>query len=227
LIYRCFFISIFNYKETKDAILKNKKKLLKPALILSIALSFYGQAVLSVEKKINLNPERKIMDVNDLGFEAATLKTDSNESELLQVRSSKLQRHQFWGLTTWGLMTATVLSAPEGGPASNTHMALAGLTALSYATTAYLSLSAPEPANRQSKGNSLKIHKIMMWIHLPGMILTPLAGIEAHRQAQDPNRPRNSEGEMSFDGIAGQKKALASMTYAAFTMAMLSMTFDF
>lgn len=178
------------------------------------------------KNQINLNPELK-MNVNDLGFEDSVLKVNSEESELLQVRAHKLQRHQFWGLTTWGLMTATVLAAPEGGPASDVHRGLAALTALSYVTTAYLSLSAPEPVDMQNKGNSLKVHKMMMWIHLPGMILLPLAGIEAQRQAQDINRPRNSEGEMNFDGLASHKKQIASLTYAAFTVAMLSMTFDF
>jgi hypothetical protein len=64
----------------------------------------------------------------------------------------------------------------------------------------------------------MKIHRAMLFIHLPGMILTPIAGLTADKDLRNNREP---------SGLGANKKDLALLTYAAFTTAFLSVTFNF
>lgn len=158
------------------------------------------------------------LKVEDLGFDKETLKSKPEEAEALRVRTQKLQWHQIMGLATLGLMAATVATAPDDSAASNTHRNLGLATAVSYGTTAYLSLSAPDLPAGERSGWGMKIHRAMAFIHLPGMILTPIAGLQANKQIKD-GKP--------LTGLAAKKESLAQMTYLSFAIAAVSVTFNF
>jgi hypothetical protein len=174
-------------------------------------VNFHQQALLVAQNNSNLK-------IEDLGFEKSETTADPAEAEVLRKRSGQLKTHQIMGLVTLGLMTATLFTGPENAPADDTHKILGLATAASYATTAYLSLSAPEPKVEAHKGLGMKIHRALVWVHLPGMILTPLAGLQANHQAH--------KGE-KLSGLAQYKKDLAYVTYGAFATAALSVTFNF
>jgi hypothetical protein len=162
--------------------------------------------------------DRGSLNINDLGFDTQTTQADPNEALVLNKRSKQLHIHQIMGLVTLGLMTATLFTAPDTAPSDDLHKTLGLTTAASYAATAYLSLTAPEPKYESEKGLGMKIHKALLFVHLPGMILTPIAGLMANRQAE--------KGE-KLHGLAKYKKDLAYVTYGSFAAAAISVTFNF
>lgn len=198
--------------------MKNCKKSMILLVFLTSLSCWSKNPTSSSKPNINIDNKRTQLDVNDLGFDGITVKSNKEEAHLLEVRSAKLQTHQKLGLLTWLLMTSTFLTAPEDGPASSTHKSLGLLTAISYFSTAYYSLSAPEPQGFSEKGWGMKIHRAMLFIHLPGMILTPIAGLTADKDLRNNREP---------SGLGANKKDLALLTYAAFTTAFLSVTFNF
>lgn len=162
--------------------------------------------------------DSKKLRLEDLGFDKTAAAVDQKEAAILTKRSKQLKAHQVMGLATLALMTATLFTGPEHAPADDLHKSLGIATAASYATTAYLSLSAPEPKKEEHKGLGMKIHRSLLYVHLPGMILTPIAGLIANEQAR--------KGE-KLHGIAKYKKDLAYVTYGAFAAAAISVTLDF
>lgn len=131
-----------------------------------------------------------------------------------------LQTHQILGLVTLGLMTATYFTAREGQQATKLHQYLGYTTAASYATTAYFSLMAPEPEETgfSEKGWSMRIHKALVFVHLPGMILTPIAGYLANRSYKKGQEPT---------GLGKYKGTIANVTYFSFAAAALSVVINF
>lgn len=161
----------------------------------------------------------KKISLDDLGFEEQDKVANTELSENLKVRASKLQTHQKLGLVTLGLIAATVLTAPEGKRASDAHKILGYATAASYGLTAYYSLSAPElELNQERKKWNTTIHKTMAWIHLPLMILTPLAGYLADKSYREGKSP---------SGLGKMKGGLAGGLVASLSIASLAMVFDF
>lgn len=163
-----------------------------------------------------VSPELKL---EDLGITPEQQKADMERQDTLNTRSSMLQTHQVLGLVTLGLMTATYFTAREHQEASRLHQVLGYTTAASYLTTAYFSLMAPEVEEGFSAaGWSMKIHKALLFVHLPGMILTPIAGYLsslAYRHGKEPT------------GLAKYKSTLANVTYFSFAAAALSVTINF
>ncbi len=158
------------------------------------------------------------LKLEDLGFDSQTTRTDPAEAAVLVKRAKQLKTHQVLGLVTLGLMTATLFTGPENAPSDDLHQGLGIATAVSYAATAYFSLTAPEPKVETNNGLGMKIHRALLFVHLPGMILTPIAGIMANNQAK--------KGE-KLSGLATYKKDLAFITYGSFATAAVSATFDF
>jgi hypothetical protein len=95
---------------------------------------------------------------------------------------------------------------------------LAGATVASYATTAYFALNAPEVEGMKETGWNMKIHKALLFVHMPGMILTPIAGIMAHNARKAGKEPT---------GLGKYKGAIANITYFSFAAAALSVTINF
>lgn len=161
----------------------------------------------------------KDIDLKDLGFASEVLKPDEHREKILTERTHKLKLHEVMGPITWALMTATVLTAKEGD-VTTAHKTLGLVTAASYFTTAYLSLTAPEDPqeNEANEKTNLKIHKALAWVHFPLMIATPIVGMIAQKQLH--------RGE-KLHGIADQKGTLGAATYVAFSAAFAVMVFDF
>jgi cytochrome b561 len=117
-------------------------------------------------------------------------------------------------------MTATVLLSTGAGHSHtmrNWHMAAGITTAALYFTAASFAWAAPKPEGVVDKGSS-KIHRILAWIHVPLMVITPVLGGLA--------RERKDSGQkvtfpVSLHGAAGV--ALLA-TYAASAAVM---AFDF
>lgn len=173
--------------------------------------------VLSLLLLFSFNARAQIQ-LNDLGITPEQI--ESTPSSLTPAeakeRTWKLKKHEMWGLATFGLMTATMFT---GGSAldSNTHMYLGFATAASYATTAYLSLTAPKPMGVVDKGR-IKWHKGLAWVHLPLMILVPYLGYQYKK---------NEENGKKHSALEKNHSAFAGVMYGTFALSTALMVIEF
>jgi hypothetical protein len=158
------------------------------------------------------------LNVNDLGFQAEELKQDPEERGLLQKRAHKLQLHQKLGIATLVLVGAAALTAKEGEQAPENHEILGMVAGATYFTTAYFSLTAPEPKVMRPPGWNMKLHKAMAFIHFPAMLLLPFAGKQASDAYRDGKEP---------DGLGKHKKTLANAAVASLAVSAIAVSFDF
>lgn len=163
------------------------------------------------------------LSLDELGFKKEEIKVDTKTVKIMEERKQKLQIHQKLGLATMAAMTATMLLAEtaesEDGKydTNNIHKYAGIATGLMYWTTAYYSLSAPEPEGLKETG-STKIHKTLAWVHAPLMAIVPVLG---YLHDQNNKKGKSSTGLVSAHG------GLATVAYATFMAAGLTMYFDF
>jgi hypothetical protein len=159
----------------------------------------------------------------DLGFSSAETKSNSKEQALLDKRTRMLKIHQRLGLITTIPLIATVATSINAGGrnTSNTdrtvHMVLGSTTADLYFLSAWYAIRAPRVEGTKSRG-PIRFHKVMAWIHGPGMILTPILGAMAYSQ--------KNNGE-KVHGIAQAHGPVAIVTAGAFGAALLSVSLKF
>ena len=161
--------------------------------------------------------------LNDLGFSASQAQGDAKRQALLDKRTRMLKTHQRLGLiTTIPLIATVATSINAGGKNTSTasrdlHTALGGVTGDLYFLTAYYAIRAPRVPGTETRG-PIRFHKIMAWIHGPGMIATPILGIMAFDQ--------KNKGE-KLHGIAQAHGPVAIVTAGAFGAALLSVSVKF
>jgi hypothetical protein len=159
----------------------------------------------------------------DLGFSSAQIQGSAQNQALLDKRSHMLKIHQRLGLIAAAPMIASVVTSfgATGRSTSSTdrylHMALGSATADLYFTSAYFAIRAPKIQGTQTRGQ-IRAHKILAWIHGPGMILTPILGGMAFSE--------KSKGER-VHGIASAHGPVAIVTAAAYAAAILSVSIKF
>lgn len=157
------------------------------------------------------------ISLSDLGMEKeATVQVDPKLEKVMQERRSMLSTHQVLGLTTWGLMTATMLT---GGSAldSNLHMYLGMTTGAMYMATAYYSLTAPKPKDIKDKWR-MKWHKGLAWVHFPMMLLVPYLGYQYKK---------HEENGQKHNSLEKQHSTFAGILYGSFTISAALMTIEF
>jgi hypothetical protein len=161
--------------------------------------------------------------LGDLGITPEQAQGSAQEQARLDRRSHMLKMHQRLGLITLAPMIATIAVSGMAGGRNNTatgrdlHGALGAVTAGMYFTTAYYALRAPRIPGTTTRGQ-IRLHKILAWIHGPGMVLTPILGAMALAQ--------ESNGER-VHGIAKAHSAVATATYLSFGLAVLSVSIKF
>lgn len=161
------------------------------------------------------------ISLSELGMESAPIseaeKTEQMELKReLKIRHEKLKTHEILGLTTWGLMTATMLT---GGSAldSDMHMYLGMATGVSYLTTAYFSLTAPKPSSIKDKPR-MKWHKNLAWVHFPLMLLVPYLGYMYKKHEEDGKK---------HSSLEKQHSTFAGLLYGTFTISAALMVIEF
>lgn len=116
--------------------------------------------------------------VHKLGLEPP-LSPEERMSEL-HLRRGMLIAHQIGGFTTLALM----LTADYFGQQvidghrnlGDTHQMFVAATIASYTATGLLAVLSPPPLIRRDEGSTTSLHKTLAWIHLIGMIVTPIIG---------------------------------------------------
>tara|TARA_B100001057_G_scaffold342653_1_gene343582 strand:- start:146 stop:781 length:636 start_codon:yes stop_codon:yes gene_type:complete len=144
------------------------------------------------------------------------LSLENREKELI-VREKMLKAHQIIGYITFaGMIYQGIL----GGKLYNgdysvyeTHKTLGKVVTATYFTGAGLSLFTPPPlVSRKKEGlSNIRLHKILANVHVPAMIVT---NVYADKQ----------QGNKSYKEI---HKASAYTAVASYTLAMLTIIFDF
>lgn len=171
----------------------------------------------------NAQTGNKEPSLADLGFSPADTRSNSKEQALLDKRTHMLKIHQRLGLITTIPLIATVATSINAGGrnTSNTdrtvHLVLGSATGDLYFMTAWYAIRAPRAEGTKSRG-PIRFHKVMAWIHGPGMILTPILGAMAYSQ--------KNNGE-KVHGIAQAHGPVAIVTAGAFGAALLSVSLKF
>jgi Carboxypeptidase regulatory-like domain len=164
--------------------------------------------------------------LSSLGFPSSEVQGSAKEQARLNRRTRMLQIHQKLGLVTVAALIAAIATSsgakgPHGLPGSptgrNLHMALGATTAGLYVATAYFALAAPRMKGVQVRG-PIRLHKAMVWIHGPGMIMTAVLGAMAYSQL--------NKGER-VHGIAKYHQTAALVTAAALGTAVVAVSFKF
>lgn len=156
------------------------------------------------------------IDLKDLGFAAEETEPSPELQKTLEERRFYLRQHQIWGLISVAAMAAAFMSGGEGDLPPE-HPYFAGLAVASYSAAAYTAWMAPELPHGKEHG-ATAWHRRLVWIHLPGMILTPLFGYMAAKQID--------RGE-KLSGAAKYHKDVAGITAAALAISVITVSFEF
>ncbi len=168
-------------------------------------------------------PAKTEPSLEDLGFSKSEQQGNAQQQALLDKRTHMLKIHQRMGLITTVPLIATVILGPgaggksEGTATRDLHVALGALTGDLYGITAWYAIRAPRIPGTETRG-PIKVHKILAWVHGPGMILTPILGAMAFDQ--------KNNGE-KVHGIAKAHGPVAIVTAGAFGAALLSVSLKF
>ena len=169
--------------------------------------------------------------LGDLGFTRQQTLANADLQKKLNQRTHDLKVHQTLGLITAAPMCAAVIvaggakakrnradpSAPPIEPSSATvdlHAALGASTAALYGFTAYYAIAAPRIPGVKPKG-AIRLHRDLVWIHAPGMVLTPILGGMALSQENNGER---------VHGIASAHSYVAWTTVAAYGASIVAVS---
>jgi len=176
-------------------------------------------------------PSSNAPTLGDLGFTPQQTLANAEMQKKLNERTHDLKVHQTLGLITAGPMCAAVIvaggakakrnkadpSAPPIEPSSasvDLHAALGASTVALYSFTAYYAIRAPRIPGVKSKG-AIRLHRDLVWIHAPGMILTPILGGMALSQ--------ENKGER-VHGIASAHAYVAWTTIGAYGASIIAVS---
>ena len=161
--------------------------------------------------------------LSDLGLTPQQVHGDDKQQALLDKRTEMLKIHQRLGLITVIPVAAACISSVGAPPQRNNpgsttsrdvHVALGGVAVGMYAATALYAIRAPKVSNEPARGG-IKLHKYLIYIHAPGMILTPVLGAMAFNQA--------NSGE-KVHGIASAHSAVAWATAGTYVAAIVAVS---
>ena len=150
------------------------------------------------------------------------IEEDSSDKELLSTLKTRRQMLNWHGYTAWaavGLMGATLLTGPEDKHDS-THKWLGISSGVAYLSSASLAYFAPREKDSKQSENIL-IHKKLIWIHAPAMLLTVIAGIKAHSQH------KNGEKLDTFAKLHAPFAAIAAVSFGVAALTSMDWTLNF
>jgi hypothetical protein len=161
--------------------------------------------------------------LGDLGLTPEQTQGDTQKQALLDRRTHMLKVHQRLGLITVIPVAAACISSagatPDRGNYNNTtsrdiHVALGATAVAMYGATAYYAIRAPKVGNEPARGG-IKLHKYLIYLHAPGMVLTPILGAMAYNQIASGQK---------VHGIASAHGAVAAITAASYGASILAVS---
>ena len=135
----------------------------------------------------------------------------------LTLRRTMLTAHQIGGFVTLACMFSAAYFGQQivdgHREYRRNHQYAVTATIITYSATGLLAVLSPPPLIRRDEVSTTTIHKTLAWVHVAGMILTPiLGGMVMHR------RSTNLQIE-HFHQVSGY------VTTAVFTASMITVTF--
>jgi hypothetical protein len=162
--------------------------------------------------------------MGDLGFPDTQTKPDPDLQARLDRHTRMLRIHQRLGLITLAPLAGACISSAFAPPnfkkgednqtGRDIHVAFGATSVTMYAITASYAIRAPRVSEGPTRGG-IKWHKYLIYVHAPGMILTPILGAMAYDQANN--------GE-KVHGAASAHAAVAWTTAAAYGAAIVAVT---
>jgi hypothetical protein len=162
--------------------------------------------------------------LQDLGLSTQQTRADLDAQHRLDRRTHDLKVHQTLGLVTLVPIAAACLTsglAPPDPRSGNNeigrdiHVALGSASVTLYGATAWYAIKAPRmPGQGPTKGG-IKLHKYLVAIHAPGMVLTPILGAMAYNQAANGQK---------VTGIASAHGAVALITAGAYAASIVAVS---
>ncbi len=150
-----------------------------------------------------------------VGIAPRVLTSESRDKEL-KIRRTMFRIHQGIGLATAGAMIAQGFIGSrlykEGGKIKELHENMATGLNIGYATTALMSFTAPPPFINRKKFDNIKLHKILSYVHLSGMITTNVLARRIENN-YSVNKPLH--------------RAVAFGTFGAYALAIASIKMEF
>jgi hypothetical protein len=162
------------------------------------------------------------LSLGDLGLTPDQLQGNAKAQALLDKRTHMLKVHQRLGLWTTIPLAAALISSGSAPCKSNCgnsagadfHAALGSVAVGMYAATAYYAIAAPKIPGTTKKG-AIRWHEALVWIHGPGMVLTPILGAMALSQ-------QNSGQKVH--GIASAHSEVAVATAGAYVASIIAVS---
>lgn len=162
--------------------------------------------------------------LGDLGLSPSQTKPDLDLQARLDRHTRMLRIHQRLGLITLAPLAGACISSFAAPPSKhkadgNTvgrdiHLAFGATAVTMYAFTASYAIRAPKISEGPKRGG-IKWHEYLIYVHAPGMVLTPILGAMAFNQAN------NNE---KVHGIAAAHTAVAWTTLATYGAAIVAVT---
>ena len=177
----------------------------------------------SLQTYLQNQPPSSGPSLSDLGLTQADTEGDAKRQAVMDRRTHMLKVHQRLGLITVIPVAAACISAagapPEKGNYSDTtsrdiHIALGATAVAMYAATASYAIRAPKVSHEPARGG-VKWHKYLIYIHAPGMVLTPILGAMAYNQINSGQK---------VHGIASAHGAVAAATAASYGAAIIAVS---
>lgn len=184
-----------------------------------------SQSRQALPKPADQNPQAPAPpSLSDLGLSPTQTKSDPDLQARLDRHTRMLRIHQRLGIITLaplaGACITSALAPPDlkkgkdNATGRDIHVSLGAASVTMYAFTASYAIRAPRVSDEPSRGG-IRLHKYLIYVHAPGMILTPILGAMAYDQANN--------GE-KVHGIASAHAAVAWTTVAAYGAAIVAVT---
>lgn len=155
-----------------------------------------------------------------IGIAPKTLTVASREREL-KARRNMFRVHQTLGLVTAaGMLAQGIVGSRLYKPGNytdrlkNTHEGIATGINIGYFTTALMSFTAPPPMVNRKKFDNIKLHKMLSYVHLSGMIATNVLS-------------KQIDGNANPANIKKWHRTAAFTTFGAYTAAIATIKFEF
>ena len=106
--------------------------------------------------------------------------TPEERKKELTLRRTMLTTHQIGGFVTLAMMGSAVYFGQRiidghRGDRGN-HQLFVTATIITYSATGLLAILSPPPLIRRDESSTTTTHKTLAWVHVAGMILTPILG---------------------------------------------------
>ena len=189
------------------------------------AQSAQSQSRQALPKPADQNPQAPAPpSLGDLGLSPTQTKPDPDLQARLDRHTRMLRIHQRLGIITLAPLAGACITSAFAPPdlkkgkdnatGRDIHVGLGAASVTMYAFTASYAIRAPRVSDEPSRGG-IRLHKYLIYVHAPGMILTPILGAMAYDQANN--------GE-KVHGIASAHAAVAWTTVAAYGAAIVAVT---